>query len=169
MLSRSAFLGLSFLTLGLSGGCYMPPKPPPKTQLQIREIQTRSYPTNNTKMVLKAIVNVLQDDGYIIRNAEAELGVVNATRDNDVENSSDAFAAQIFNGANASWSKSTTIECSANVSEFGKETRVRLNFQRKTLDNFGRIVTVETVDDLAFYRDFFSRVDKGIFLEREKI
>ena len=169
MTMKCALLGFSMcLALGASG-CAMTPRPTPKTQLQIREIQTRNYPTNKTKMVLKAIVNVLQDDGFIIRNAESELGVVNATKDTDIEDRTESFAATVFNGANASWSKSTTIECSANVSEFGKETRVRLNFQKKVLDNFGRIITVETIDDLGFYRDFFSRVDKGIFLEKEKI
>ncbi len=40
-----------------------------KTQLQIREFQTRSYETNDVKMVMKAMLNILQDDGFIVKNA----------------------------------------------------------------------------------------------------
>ena len=38
---------------------------PAKTQLQMREFQTRNFETTDDKAVLKALVNVLQDDGYI--------------------------------------------------------------------------------------------------------
>ena len=56
-----------------------------------------------------------------------------------------------------------------NVSEFGRQTKVRVSFQRKVLDNRGDVVAVEPIDDGEFYLDFFSRMDKSLFLQKEKL
>jgi hypothetical protein len=39
----------------------------------------------------------------------------------------------------------------------------------KIMNNKGEVVDVTQVDDAAFYQDFFSKVDKGIFIEKEKL
>ena len=59
-------------------GCAMTGVTPEKTQLQIREIQTRSYDTNDTKIVMKVLLNMLQDEGFIVRNADTDLGLLTA-------------------------------------------------------------------------------------------
>jgi hypothetical protein len=41
----------------------------PQTQLQTREFQTREFDTNDVKLILKAMLNVLQDDGFVVKNA----------------------------------------------------------------------------------------------------
>lgn len=140
-----------------------------KTQLQIREFQTRAFETNDYKMVMKAVLNVLQDDGYIVKNANVDLGLLTADKQVDVENKGQAFWATFWLGVNARWNKAQTIECSANISAYGQQTRVRLNFQAKILDNKGGIAEVRQIDDEKFYQDFFSKVDKGVFLQKQKI
>jgi len=54
------------------------------TQLETREFQTRMFDTNNIKLVMKAMVNVLQDDNYIITNAVTDLGVIMAKKEIDL-------------------------------------------------------------------------------------
>ena len=142
---------------------------PRKTQLQIREIQTRTFETNDTKMVMKAMLNVLQDEGFIVKNAVLDLGLLSAEKAVDIEDKGEAFMMVFLAGPEAKWNKASIIECTANVSEFGEKIRVRVNFQLKVLDNKGGIVKIEQIDDEKYYRDFFSKVDKGIFLQREKI
>jgi len=142
---------------------------PEKTQLQIREFQTRTYDTKDIKMVMKALLNVLQDDGFIVKNAVVDLGLLNAEKEVDIESLGEKFFAILFMGVNASWRKNLILEATANVSEFGDQARVRMNFQAKVLDNAGRVVKVEQVQDEKYYQDFFSKVDKGIFIEKEKI
>ena len=61
----------------VSVGCV--PPAPQKTQLQIREFQTRSYDTKDTRMVMKALLNVLQDDSFIVKNANVDLGLITAS------------------------------------------------------------------------------------------
>jgi len=44
--------------------------------------------------------------------------------------------------------------------------RVRINFQRRLIDVRG-VVTVTQVTDAKGYQEFFAKLDKGLFLERE--
>lgn len=150
-------------------GCVSRPVAPQKTQLEIREFQTRSYDTTDVKMVMKSLLNVLQDDGYIVKNANVELGLLTATKEVDVENKNAALVAALLGGRDARWSKNSIIESSANVSEHGKQTRVRINFQLKTINNHGEVMDVKQIEDQAHYQEFFSKVDKGIFIQKEKI
>ena len=142
---------------------------PERTQLQIREFQTRSYETNNTLMVMKALLNVLQDDYFIVKNADKDLGLLTATKEIDVESKSEVFWTSVWSGENARWKKNCIIECSGNVSAFGNKTRVRVNFQMKTLNNKGEVMEVKQIEDPVYYQNFFSKVDKGIFIEKEGI
>lgn len=52
-----------------------------KSQLEVREIQTHIYDTNNTNEVFKAAINTLQDEGYSILNIEDELGYIWAKKE----------------------------------------------------------------------------------------
>ena len=142
---------------------------PQQTQLQIREFQTKAYETNNTKMVMKALLNVLQDDAFIVKEANTELGFMTASKEIDVESKGSAFVATLFMGSNAKWKKNSIIEATANISEFGTQTRVRMIFQTKTMDNKGGVVEVKQIQDEQYYQDFFAKVDKGIFIEKEKL
>jgi len=42
-----------------------------------------------------------------------------------------------------------------------------VNFQAKTLDNNGQPLEVETIADPSFYQQFFAKVDKGIFIQKQ--
>jgi hypothetical protein len=65
--------------------------------------------------------------------------------------------------------KTELQEFTGNVTEFGKQTRVRVNIQRKVLDNRGGVLSVQAVDDAQFYQDFFARVDKSVYLQKEQL
>lgn len=150
-------------------GCATTGVAPQMTQLQIREFQTRAYETNDIKMIMKAMLNVLQDEGFIVKNAVMDLGLLSAEKTVDIEDKAEAFLTAFFLGAQATWKKASVIECTANVSEHGSQSRVRVNFQLKVLDNKGDIREVKQIVDEKYYQDFFSKVDKGIFIQKEKL
>ncbi len=56
-----------------------------------------------------------------------------------------------------------------NVTEFGERTKVRVSFQKKVLDSRGHPVEVTAINDPVFYQDFFSRLDKSVYLQRERL
>ena len=73
--------------------------------------------------------------------------------------------SKILLGKDARYKKNCIIECSGNVTEFGKKTRVRVNFQMKTINNVGEVMEVEQIEDPLYYQDFFTKVSKGVFIE----
>jgi len=159
----------SFILIIFIFGCATTGTVPPKTQLQIREFQTRTFETNDIKMVMKALLNVLQDEGFIVKHASVELGLLNATKEVDIENKGEAVLLILLVGADARWKKNSIIECTGNVSEFGNQMRVRVNFQMKVMDNKGNVIKVGQIEDAKYYQDFFSKVDKGVFIQKEKL
>lgn len=155
--------------LGVFCGC-MPARPAmPHSALQIREIQTRNFETADTRLVMKAVLNALQDEGFITRNAVSDLGLITATKEEDTERQSTVLFSTLFHGRDAVWPKSSVVEATINVSEFGRATRVRVSFHQKMLDNRGGTMSVLEVDDPGMYQHFFSKVDKSVFLQGAKI
>jgi len=157
------------LSLLFTGCCVYQENEQPITQLQIREIQTREFDTQDTKLVMKSVMNVLQDEGFIVKNAVMDIGLLNAEKHVDIENKFSSFCLTLMEGKDARWCKQTVLEASANVSEFGCKTRVRMNFQSKTFDNFGCPKEITTIQDPQFYMNFFDKVSKGIFIQEQNI
>lgn len=163
---------VSLILVSILVGCVPATVTPLKTQLEIREFQSRTYDTGDTKMVMKALLNVLQDDGFIVKTANIDVGLLAASKEVDVEDTREVFMVSLIAalaGGDAKWRKNSTIECSGNVTEMGKQTRVRMNFQMKTMDNKGGVKDVKTIEDPKFYQEFFAKVDKGIFIGKQKL
>ena len=180
MLRRGRRLLLLVALGGLAGCAYSPPAR--RSQLEVRQAQTRDFDTADTKLVMKAMLNVLQDDGYVVKNAVVDLGLITAAKDVDLApgrsgaESGGLGGAVVFGGgivlgsqSAPRYRKTEQREFTGNVSELGQQTRVRVSFQRKVLDNRGEVVDVEAVDDPEVYQDFFSRMDKSVFLQREEL
>ena len=55
-----------------------------------------------------------------------------------------------------------------NVSKFGAQTKVRVNVQ-VTARNKLNETDVYELDDPSYYQTFFAKVDKGIFIQKEKL
>jgi hypothetical protein len=74
---------LALLAAMLAAGCAVPQEPE-RTQLEIREFQTRDFDTADPKLVMKAMLNVLQDEGYVVKNAVVDLGLITAAKETDL-------------------------------------------------------------------------------------
>jgi hypothetical protein len=137
---------------------------------------------------MKAVLNTLQDEGFVVKNAVVDLGLITATKElqltgrtgstgsSDTDYWTDVFS-QLFKSSGSSkytqtdskprFNKFKVIEASINISELGTRCKVRANFLAKVLDNEGNPSEVYSVDDSKFYQDFFSKVDKGVFIEKQ--
>jgi len=115
------------------------------------------------------MLNVLQDDDYIIEQVNVDMGFFNASKEGSAEDGLEKFWETFWWGGGATYRKNSIIDCTANVSTFDEKTRVRANFRIKLMNNRGGVEFVGQVDEPKFYQDFFSKVDKGIFIEKEKI
>jgi hypothetical protein len=168
-MNKLFLLSVPLFSVALVGCTQKPEVSIEKTQLQIREFQTRTYETADSKEAMKAILNVLQDDGYIVKNAVADLGLITATKEADVEDGGEKFWNTFWLGYHATWKKNSLIEASCNITNANNKTKIRANFQVKVVDNKGGTIEVKQVDDEKFYQTFFSKVDKGLYLHKEKL
>lgn len=193
---------LLFAVVGL-GGCLVVSSgdsggrvAPPRTQLQTRQYQQREFDTANVKLIMKAALNVLQDDGFTVKNAVVDLGLLSAIKETQIQGNSSSSRSsssgsddvweEIFRsmlggkrGTNTQrnraadpvrFAKFKTVEATVNINEFGaNQTRVRISFVAKIMDNMGDPMEVYEVDDMKFYQDFFVKMDKGIFIQKQKL
>ena len=149
-----------------------------QSPVALRELQSRVYPTADPKALMKAVLGALQDDGFQVRTADTQLGLITATRESVIPVGSMARTGRVLLIA-ATYgmaallpgpkSSAAVVEATVNVSEAGEEARLRVSFQLKILDGGLGVKEVRSVDDPRFYQDFFAKVDKGLFLVREKL
>ncbi len=144
----------------------------PMAQLEKRQFQTRDYASSDKAFVMKAILNALQDDGYIVYNANPLLGFIYGVKDFDTSDS-DIDISKEFGltktRLNLNGIKVATIEVTANVTEYGNTMKVRINFRRKLLNTYGNAQFIDDVDDKEFYEDFYKKVDQALFLQKQKV
>lgn len=168
MRTRIASVAVALAVMHVAGGCLTDGgPPPPPTQLELRGYQTREYDTQDIRLVMKAMVNVLQDMGFIINNADTQLGLLSANKMTDITHSKKEIKRA--QKKDELLSKTLVLDCTANVSAFGKQSRVRVNFQQRVLGTNGATMSASPITDAAFYQQFFSQVDKGIFLQQEGV
>ncbi len=140
-----------------------------KTQLQIREFQTKVFDEIDLRTVMKTMLNVLQDEGFIVKSVSLELGFASVTKEVDVEKSQQVFWSKVLQGEQARWTKQQVLEGTINVTEYGQRMSVRVNFQSKVLDNRGMVIKIQQIEDEKYYQEFFSKVDKGLFIQKQNL
>ncbi|MGC8791494.1 MAG: hypothetical protein ACP5PO_08340 [Desulfurella sp.] len=132
---------------------------------KIRSYQTRTYDTTNTKMVLKAMVNALQDEGFVIKVLNTDMGLITAERTFQTINK----AQQFWYGVQYGYDVATIVEGNISVDQFGNQTKVRANFIKKVVNTKGGITKVNQIEDPKLYQEFFAQAQKSIFIEKEKV
>ncbi len=170
------WLGLPVGLCAILVGCAGTPalEPSQLTPLQVRAIETRSYETPDAKAMLKVVLNVLQDEGFLVDYGNSELGLLHASR-----TVSGGTTSQIYTPAIARFSLSgngffgslTTIEATVNVSPLANQTKVRINFQQRVNSSAGplngSVFTAIPVTDPRIYQEFFAKLDRGLFIQKQ--
>ena len=142
----------------------------PMTQLQKRNFQTRTYSSNDKVLIMKSLLNVFQDEGYMVYNVNSLLGFIYSVKDFDTTDPNVDISKEFgytksrlnYNGI-----KVATVESVANVTEYGDNVRVRVNFKRKLLNEYGNAQLVEDIDEAPFYDEFYSKVDNALNLQKQ--
>jgi hypothetical protein len=145
--------------------------------LEARQVQSRCFDSDDPRLVLKAVLNVLQDEGFVVREASAELGVVTAVREwqsrqvNSGLRIAKWIAAPFTYGATllipTGNTEYTAVEANVNVTGEAARTRVRVSLVSRTTDREGRVQRVSPVDDAGVYQRLLARLDKAVYLQRE--
>lgn len=137
--------------------------------MQRREVQTRNFESADPKTVMKAMINVLQDEGYVVKGAVLDLGLLTAEKDVDLRGEYEPCMMDWYFMCDTRYPKHVVLEMTANVSEYGDDTRVRVNFQKRLYDNYGCVLETNQMMDDHDYRDFFAKVSRGVFFQIENL
>ncbi len=150
---------------------------PPQAPLELRQAQSRTFETPDQHLVLKAALNVLQDQGFVIRHADAELGLVTATTEwrsgqpNQGLRILKWVAVLPTYGASlllpTGQTEYSAIEAIVNVTPEATRTRVRVSLVAKVTDKKGNVQRVSPVDDPLAYQRLLAGLDRAVFLEKE--
>ena len=135
------------------------------SELQIRQIQTREYENVKFEDAMKAVIASLQDQEFIITNASEKLGLVTAYK--DIEEV-DAWT-KFWVGPQGSYQTIRRIEANVTVREEGKFVRIRINLLAKGILNTGGTLWLRPIYDPEAYQKIFFKIDKSLFIEKEKI
>lgn len=149
----------------------------PQSPLELRQAQSRSFDTANARLVLKATLNVLQDEGFVIRHADAELGLVTAVMEWRSRQPNQGLRILKWVAALPTYGASllvptgktefSAIEANVNVTPEATQTRVRISLVSKVTGKDGAVLSVRPVDDPLAYQKLLVRLDKAVFLEKE--
>ncbi len=164
----------------LLGGCATVERqalPTPASALQARQAQTRNLEGVASDVVLKAALNALQDEGFVIRQVNSELGLVSAVKEwrsrkqPGLSRTVKWLAALPTYGASllvpTGKTEFTSVEANVNVMPEAGQTRVRISLVSKVTDGQGRLCSVTTVEDAAVYQGLLARLDKAVYLQKE--
>lgn len=140
------------------------------TQLQKRQYQTRTYKSTDKVMVMKGILNTLQDEGYIVYNVNSLLGFIYGVKDFDTTDPNIDISKEFgltksrlnYNGVTVA-----TLEVTVNVTDYGDDLKLRTNFKRKLLNQYGNAQFIDDIDEEEFYTEFYEKADKAIQLQKQ--
>lgn len=143
----------------------------PMKQLQKREFQTRTYNSIDKESVMKSMLNVYQDEGFIVYNVNSLLGFIYGAKDFDISDSDTDISKEFgltksrlnFNGVNVA-----TVESTANFTQYGQDLKVRVTFRRKLLNTYGTAQFIDDINDAEYYQEFFDKLDSALSLQKQE-
>jgi hypothetical protein len=149
----------------------------PQSPLEVRQAQSRTFETADPRLVLKAALNVLQDQGFVIRHADAELGIVTAAMEWRSRTPNRGLRVLKWVTVVPTYGASllipsgrtevSAIEANVNVTPEGARTRVRISLVSRVTGKGGEVLRVMPVDDPLAYQRLLAGLDKAVFLEKE--
>ena len=140
------------------------------TNLQDRKMQSREYSDIKEESILAASAAVFQDMGYTLNESETRLGVVTASKDADATNGVQVFFSVLaaLGGSATSIDDKQRFTATIVVLPRGNSGTytARMTMQRVVWNTRGRVTRLESIKDKKVYRDFFEKLSKAVFLEK---
>ena len=152
---------------------------PPEQALELRNMQSRRFESKDEAALLAAATQTLQDLGYTISEASADIGVLVASKQRDaVEKGQIAgqIVLTIFMAALGAvhtpvWDRDQTINVTLVATPIANssQTEVRVSFDRHLVNNHGQLWRAELILDKEIYREFFEKFSQSAFLEAREL
>ena len=143
--------------------------------LEMRQLQTRYFDTNEEQKVLMSSAGLLQDLGFNIDESETSLGFILGTKDRDATDAGQIVGAVVMAalfGVYMSTDDHQIMRACIVTHPLGqakKRIAVRVTFQRIVWNTQGQVSKKEGIVTPEIYQEFFSKLSKAVFLEANQI
>ena len=178
MLNRYLLFSPFLFLLLLFMGCESIPKDAllmNEATLEQRQLQTRTFDTDNEAQILSASASLLQDLGFTLEESETKLGLIVASKDRGAVSAAQVtgsiILAALF-GTPCTYDQKQKIKASIVTHpsyENSQKMAVRVTFQRIVRNNYEQITKLERMNDAELYTGFFEKLSKAVFLEAHDI
>jgi hypothetical protein len=143
--------------------------------LEMRQLQTRYFDTNDEQKLLVSSAGLLQDLGFNIDESETGLGFILGTKTRDATDAGQIAGALVM--AALFWVYMSTDDhqimraCIVThpLGQTKEKIAVRVTFQRIVWNTQGQISKKEGIVTPEIYQEFFSKLSKAVFLEANLI
>ena len=148
--------------------------------LKKRAVQSQRFEKVERKQLMSSVIGVLQDLEFNIDEGDSDLGVFVGSKARSAFDSKQQFSffLQVIGGSDrVVVEKSQRFRISIIIYPIGKTNDqsptgnylVRTNFQRIVWNNLNQVSRAESLDAPEFFRDFFSRLSKSLFLDKANL
>lgn len=146
---------------------------PDAKYLERRNVETRVFDTANTKELLIASAQLLQDMDYTITESDTDIGVITATKNRQAGTTAGKVAISVLaalNGKKAVYDDKQKFYVSiVNTKANKNQTKTRVTFARIVYDNLGNVSRIEKLDNPTLYTEFFDKLAQSVFLTANNI
>lgn len=152
---------------------------PPKQAAELRSLQVRRFDTVKEVSVLTAATETLQDLGFTVSEATADVGVLVGSKQRDAVESGQVagqVALTVLLAVMGSvhvptYDQNQTITVNVVVTpvQNSEQTDVRVSFDRQLVNNHGQLWRAELILEPKIYQEFFDKLAASMFLEAHTI
>lgn len=152
---------------------------PPEGAVELRSLQVRRFDTTKDVSVLTAATETLQDLGFTVSEATADVGVLVGSKQRDAVESGQVAGqvaltvvlALLGSAHVPTYDQNQTINVNVVVSpvQNAEQTDVRVSFDRQLVNNHGQLWRAELILEPKIYQEFFDKLAASVFLEAHKI
>lgn len=144
-----------------------------KKSLYLREMQSKQYYKLTEKQIFIAAVEVLQDTGFIIKKNNFELGVITGEKVRDATDGRQVaanIAIALLGGQPSAIDKDQKIRVSVVTRKRSNNSVIaRVSFQRIVWNTNNQVTRMEYIENPEIYSNFFYKLNKAVFLEKEGV
>lgn len=168
---RVTQLIISLFLLSLLAACSASVKPP---SLALREYQTRTYEAKTNKEIFHAVLNTLQDDGFVIDVADIDSGLIKGNTSSTSLNEREAIQKTAFTiltsgvfllFTDGNMEDVETLSATITISPYGKSMKLRTSFVYRRDNPDGETVEHKQITQQDIYQKFFASIEKSIFYD----
>jgi len=148
---------------------------PKMSVVELRTMQSKELNEVDSNKVLKDVLQLLMDDNFEIINLDSNVGYFQAFKKLDGGKEEYKFAWYDIYYPIAIYKFATLgryvkkITTTVTIREIKNKSIVRASFFLEVRDEDDELISRTTIEDRNFYQEFFSKLDKAVFLKKNDL